>query len=234
MEKRTLTINEQTIDYEVFKLNSNDLEDLEREVSFDGNLDDDDAFNEFMDWGNESSYICDAISEIADNQTAIYNSDLWEHAKYNEEYIGEAISEGLVDTSNFDLMKLFQAGEYEYYNTCLYQNLDNLCTNWILRKCDEVEIAYYYKGNENEELTFGDLIQLILGKIDENVDQCNVDNNNRFYDLVANRDTMFAELLSDLTNKNLFICVADDFEDLYEEWLEEYSEEEDEDVNNES
>ena len=209
--------------YEVFKLEKDDLEDLYRYPSFDGDLDDDDAFESFKEWNSESSYICDAIMEIADGQVAIYDCDLWRHAQAIEDYIEEAINEGLVDLHNFSLTNLFQNGEYQYYTSCLYKNLDELCTNWILRKCSEVDIAWYYKGDE--KFTFDDLKELILEKIDNNVDQMNVDNNNRFSDLISQRDIMIEEILSELTNENLLICKADDFEDLYADWLDEYAEE---------
>ncbi|MGI6781805.1 MAG: hypothetical protein ACOX56_03160 [Acholeplasmataceae bacterium] len=57
-----------------------------------------------------TGYICDALDEAAVSNVSIYNSDLWNNAPNIEEYIADAINEGLVDLNNFDLMRLFQAG----------------------------------------------------------------------------------------------------------------------------
>lgn len=97
------------------------LEDLKNELST-GEYGD-----QFTDYND--GYICDIISEIADSNISIYNHDLWEWAKDNEEWIGEALSEGLYsiprDSNDFDLMRLFQSGMYVYNQHDLYENLDD-------------------------------------------------------------------------------------------------------------
>lgn len=80
-------------------------------------------------------YICDVISQIADNNINIDNSDLFEWAKFNYEWVEEAISQGLCDTSNPNILRMLQAGQYAQ-NTCyLYDHLDasmlNYCLNYI-------------------------------------------------------------------------------------------------------
>lgn len=67
----------------------------------------------FSDYSN--GYICDIITEIADNQVPIYYSDIWEQAKDNIEEIEEALEEFGTPTDsngNADLIKIFQQGIY--------------------------------------------------------------------------------------------------------------------------
>lgn len=100
-----------------------DLEDL---------LDNDDVvLDEFGDYTN--GYICDVVSEIADNHIPIYNEDVWKGASDISEYIERAIEEGLapVESRDVDLIRIFQSGYYVYYQEILYNNLDKLTFNYI-------------------------------------------------------------------------------------------------------
>ena len=82
--------------------------------------------DQITDYSN-SAYICDVISEIADGNTSIYNGNLWDWAKDNYEYCEDAISEGLYDTSkDFDLMRLFQVGQYLQIQQELYKNITDI------------------------------------------------------------------------------------------------------------
>lgn len=79
----------------------------------------------FRDYDN--GYICDIISEIADNEVPIYYSDIWEEAKENQEYIEEALLEFGTPTDNrgqADLMRIFQQGLYLKNEQNLYENLE--------------------------------------------------------------------------------------------------------------
>ena len=80
-------------------------------------------------------YICDVISEIADSHIDFYTYNLFEWAKTNYEWIEEAIAQGLCDTSNPDILKMLQAGQYEQNTNDLYNHLDasilNYCLNYI-------------------------------------------------------------------------------------------------------
>ena len=88
----------------------------------------------FCDYSGHQ-YICDVITEIADSEIDIYIYNLFEWAKTNYEWVEEAIAQGLCSTSNPDIIKMLQAGQYEQ-NTCdLYTHLDaimlNYCLNYI-------------------------------------------------------------------------------------------------------
>ena len=129
---------------------------------------------QFIDY-DTSEYIGDVITYIADANVDIYNYDLWNWAKDNQEWIEEAILQGLynIDSRNFDLMRLFMAGQYIQITDSLYENLDD-------------SIAYaVLEGLEDEFVNKKRLIEVIG-------DACiDIDNNNtieHYIDIV--RDEM--------------------------------------------
>ena len=128
----------------------------------------------FFDY-DETEYIADIISYIADAKIDIYDYDLWAWAKDNNEWIDDAILNGfyIVEHDNFDLIKLFQAGQYLHITDNLYDNLDDIIAYAVL---DEVQDEFINKQR---------LVEVIQ-------DTCyNVDNNDtieHYIDIV--RDTM--------------------------------------------
>ena len=110
--------------------------------------------------GYNSEYICDIVTEIANNNVDIYNSDLWNWAKDNEDWIEAAISNGLysIESSNFDLIALFQAGQYQYYISDLYEHLDDIIKYFIYDLLD-----YEYISEELAEE-----IEYICNNVDNN------------------------------------------------------------------
>jgi hypothetical protein len=125
-----------------------------------------------------SGYVCDAISEVADSYIPIYNSDVWKNASDIQEHIEEAIAQGLAPTeggTDIDLVKIFQAGYYQYYTQSLYNNLDTLAFNYIADKVNEAL-------NQLNEATVEAIdIEAIEDEIENETD--GYDNNNRFDDL---------------------------------------------------
>ena len=80
----------------------------------------------FRDYNN--GYICDIITEIADNNIDIYNSDLMDWAKGNTSYIEEALEEFGTPTNNrgqADFMRIIQQGQYLCNEQDLYNNLED-------------------------------------------------------------------------------------------------------------
>ena len=133
---------------------------------------------------DNSSYVCDAISEKADSYTPIYYNEIWENARDIDEYIEQAVSEGFVDTSNFDLMKLFQAGYYVYNTEVLYENFGIIAFNKVVdyvniylneqnKYCDEklleeqigVELALFDSNNRISDI--GDIVKAIIELIED-------------------------------------------------------------------
>lgn len=93
--------------------------------------------------GNGSEYICDAISENADGAIDIYNSDLLDWAAHNSDYIDEAAQSGLVDMRNTDniMIKLAQAGQYEYYTQQLYKDKAAIVLNYAFNSLGSDEMS---------------------------------------------------------------------------------------------
>lgn len=220
-----IEINGKEREYEAFELR--ELDTIKRNPSFEDAMDDDDsAFSDFNNYSG-GTYIGDAIAEIADGMVDIYNSDLWRNAPNVSDYIEQAIEEGLCDLHNADLMRVFQAGEYEYYTAALYDNLDELCCNYILDQLDKTTICFIdYGENLDEE----ELLQLIVEKIDAALDDYSGDNNNRFFDLEDDAmeilDNVFEELVDEY--EGLVIATEDNFEDQLQEYIDEHEEEDEE------
>ena len=79
----------------------------------------------FRDYNN--GYICDIITEIADNHVNIYNYDLMEWAKGNTSYIEEALDEFGTpknDRGQADFMRIIQQGQYYYNEMNIYESLE--------------------------------------------------------------------------------------------------------------
>lgn len=91
---------------------------------------------------NRSEYICDAISETADAAIDIYTADLLAWAARNSDYVDEAAANGLVDMQNTDnfMVKLAQAGQYEYYSQMLYENRAAIVLLYAFEKMDTDEM----------------------------------------------------------------------------------------------
>lgn len=229
MEK--IMINGKEREYEVFELTSSELDEIKRTPSFENAMDDDDnAFSNFNDY-SDGTYICDAISEIADGMVDIYNGALWENAPKVSDYIESAIDEGLVDTSNFDLMRCFQAGEYEYYRVALYDNLDELYCNYILNYLDGTEICVAYVGTEELDIKIEKVFEEIISKLDDKLDNISdIDSNDRFWDLEEKAMEMLDEIFEELLDEyeGLIIAIEENFEDILQDWIDENLDEDDE------
>jgi hypothetical protein len=220
MEK--IIINGKEREYVVFELSSLKLDKIKRRPSFEDIMEDDDvAFEQFNDASN-SNYICDYISEIANDMCDC--SKVWDNAKYMQEYIEEAVAQGLVDTSKFDLDRAFIAGAYEYYTQALYDNLDELACNYILNYLDGTEICVAYVGEEEFDIEDENLMEDIISRLDYKLDDVsNVDNDDRFWDLEEQAmqilDEIFEEMLDE--EDGLIIAIEDNFEEVLQDWIDE-------------
>lgn len=97
------------------------IEELKKEL-FTGDLGE-----YFRDYDN--GYVCDIITEIADNRIGIYYSDLFEWASGNIGYIEEALSEFGTPTNckNLpDFIKIIQQGQFLAYEQDIYENLEDI------------------------------------------------------------------------------------------------------------
>jgi hypothetical protein len=156
-----------------------------------GNLNDEqDALESFYDYRG-STYICDAISEIGDNYIPIYNGDVWAHVSDIQEYIEEAVSNGLVDTSEFGLVNTFQCGYYQFYTASLYNNLEVLMYNHVANTVNE-QFLDELEEEQLNELDIEDVEQRIKDALED------IDNNNMISDLEEVAETIIDELKEDL------------------------------------
>ena len=229
MEKKNIVINEKDREYFQFSLTRNKLEAVKRSPSFENVMDDDDvAFEQFND-ASDSNYICDYISEIADDMCDC--SKVWDNAKYMQEYIEEAVTQGLVDTREFDLDRAFIAGAYEYYTQALYKNLDELACNYMLNYLDGTEICVSYVGTEDLDIEIEKIFEEIISRLDDKLDDVsNVDNNDHFWDLEEKATEMLDEIFEELLDEydGLIIAIEENFEEILQDWIDENLDEEDE------
>jgi len=107
----------------------------------------------FRDYYN--GYICDIITEIADNNIPIYDGDIWEEAKNNQDYIEEALSEFGTPTDNrgnADLTRIFQQGLYLKSERDLYENLEDILKYFMYDYIEEELKLNEITENQNDDL----------------------------------------------------------------------------------
>ncbi len=132
-----------------------------------------DALNE-VSYDYDSSYICDAIMEVADSYIPIYTGEVWANVENIAEYVEDAISEGVADI-NSGLISIFQSGYYVFYQSLLYDNLEEISYNHVANKINE------FFDSISEEDTEEVNVYGIQEEIESQIEY--IDNNNTFEDL---------------------------------------------------
>lgn len=112
----------------------------------------------FCDYDN--GYICDIITEIADNNIDIYYYNLFEWAKNNFDIIEESNAE--MGAPN-NIIKQIQQGQFLYYERDLYENLHDIV---LFRLYDYIE-----KDLNIDELTEEQTDEIELLNLDDNNEQ---------------------------------------------------------------
>ena len=107
------------------------------EMNFVGN--EIDVLGGFSDFSN-STYISDAIQELADTHTPIYYNDILKNIPSIVEYIEQGINEFGASGNFFEMV---QTGYYLYYTEVLNSNLEELMFNFIAESLNE-----YIKAHE--------------------------------------------------------------------------------------
>lgn len=98
-----------------------------------------------------SGYIDDIFHEIADNNVAIYWTDLCKWAKDNSGYIDDYVAEFGIDEKNFDFFRLIQGGQYLCNLEELNENRDDIIKLFILNYIEnELEIKELTEDIENQ------------------------------------------------------------------------------------
>lgn len=145
------------------------IEDLKKDL-YIGDLGD-----RFVDY--DSGYVCDVISEIADNNIDIYYNDLFEWLKDNYGYIEEALAEFGTPTNyngHVDFIKIIQQGQYLAYEQELYENLKDILKffvfDYIEKQLEIIEITEEQLEEIEIEIDFEDnneQLENIIDKINE-------------------------------------------------------------------
>lgn len=132
-------------------------EDIKKEIREKSN----DIIQYICDYNN--GYICDIITEIADNNIDIYTYDLLEWLKNNYEIVEEANNE--FGTPN-DIIKQIQQAQYYKNSNELYEDLKNMI------------LLYTYNYLYDKEILLNDED---LQQLEEELQQ--LDNNNRLEEI---------------------------------------------------
>lgn len=98
----------------------------------------------FIDnWNGTNAYICDAISQEAHGLIDIYTASLYENAWTFESYNNDALSEFGWEGCGEEITRVFQMGQYLYYQELLYANIQEILFN----------LGLYIQENEKPDMT---------------------------------------------------------------------------------
>ena len=135
-------------------------------------------FDSAVDFVNEciahdfesSDYICDAISEFADNNTSIYYCDIMEFIAHNPDALSDAAAEFGVDSRNFDIYKLGQQAEFMQIENNIYSDFDEMIEY----------AALIYADSINLDLSNSEILESVKNSV------CVINSNSRIWDIVEN------------------------------------------------
>ena len=151
-------------------MNKEIKKELEERIDYLKNKVDDDAVDFASDYDlQDINYFCDTISSYADGKVDTYYYDLKESLGNGEivDCMEEAVSQGLIDTKNYDFFKHIQMAQFIYYVNKVYNDLDEL--SHIL--------AYKYLIDIDANIT--------MEQLDE-IDELDFDNNDNLKDEIDN------------------------------------------------
>ena len=117
------------------------IEDLRKEL-YTGDLGE-----YFIDY--DDGYICDIITEIADNSVDIYTQDLLDWVPDNYSYIEEANIEMGVPKG---FLNQIRQGQYYYYERNLYENLEDTLKNYMYNYIENILKVKEITEEQNENL----------------------------------------------------------------------------------
>ena len=93
---------------------------------------------------NTSSYLCDMLTEYADNQVDIYYTDLIEWLKGNgDEFIERYVEEFGIDEKSFDFWSVVRGGQFLDFQERLLSDekeiVELMVVNYLLENEEEIE-----------------------------------------------------------------------------------------------
>lgn len=110
---------------------------------------------------NSTAYICDAISQVADDACSIYYNDRIEWLKKDPEavdYIEQGVEEFGIDSNSFDFWQLITQGQYLQATETLYRDLQDIITL----------AALYHLPDDATEEAIEEVCNLVPDRIDQN------------------------------------------------------------------
>lgn len=157
---------------------------LEYELLEDVFGDDEAVCNEILEY-SDSTYLCDAISSIADYNVPMIDRDLCEKCWELNDYVAEAKAQGLLEGAD-DLVQMLRIGAYEYYTQLLYNNLDAIVTNIATDTInDEFDIELTEEQKE-------ELLDFVTEAFE------NTDHNDTIYDIKEKAIEVMKEFIEEL------------------------------------
>ena len=130
---------------------------------------------------NGTTYICDAISEIADNRTSIYHSDILDFISRDPSALAEVVEEGLYEVragAGYNLYEHAQAAEYMRIEQDIYNQLDDAILAYA---ANYLRTAYHVEEIDAETW------EAITDDLDD------IDNNSRFDEITDIIDEHMAQ-----------------------------------------
>lgn len=129
------------------------------------------ALNQLETNYSGDTYICDAISEVADYNVSIWNGEVLRQAENLNDDVAEAVREGLVnvDSKDFDLIKILQCTWYMVNERGCYDGLSTVAYNYMAGFLNDADADFT-----------GDIDDLENALWDEAQD---ADNNMTYYEL---------------------------------------------------
>ena len=118
--------------------------------------------DQMNDYRNSDTYVCDAISEIADSNTSIYYSDIHKFIAENTDALEDAINEYGWEGCGRDLMKAGQMAEYNTIQGDLYEHLGDTL------KCAAYNLLIYDLGMDEAPAELIEAIDEMAEEEDDN------------------------------------------------------------------
>lgn len=119
------------------------------------------------EYHDTTRYICDAISQVADDHVDIYNYDLKQWLQEDSEAVDcieEAVGEFGINHQDFDFYRLIQSGQYLQSERQLYSDIENIVI---------LSALYHLPDDASEE---------VINTVCDNINS-RIDNGNRFNDI---------------------------------------------------
>lgn len=157
-----------------------------------------------------SSYICDIISELSDNNVDIYTSDLIDTCSKIEfqNFINRAVNEfGFPEKPDDYIESLYKQAEYFYYSDYLYRNLNNIAVNGILGYLDRQSLQV----ETEDEAIVSDVTQSVQSFLKDYLESVDINDNHSVSSVIDNFEDELTDFINNLVEEyNIDISINSD------------------------